>query len=60
MNFDNRSARGLDFMPALFAVLIAFVAVGAFQFFGSLPAAQHGLLKFEEACPIYAHHSNHA
>ena len=41
-------------MPALFTILIAFVAVGAFEFFGSWPAAQHGLLIFEKACPIYS------
>ncbi|MFZ1017694.1 MAG: hypothetical protein WAN39_07485 [Candidatus Cybelea sp.] len=54
MNFKNRFARGFDLMPALFTVLIAFVAVGAFEFFGSWPAAQHGLLIFEKACPIYS------
>jgi hypothetical protein len=52
--------RGFDFTPALFAILFAFVAAGAFEFFGSWPASHHGLLMFEKACPIYAHSSNHA
>jgi hypothetical protein len=60
MKINDRSARGFDLMPALFAVLIAFVAVGAFEFAGSWPAAQRGLLNFEKACPIYAHSANHA
>ncbi len=34
--------------------------MGAFEFFGSWPAAQHGLLMFEKACPIYAASPNHA
>lgn len=60
MALQKGSSRGLDFTPALFAVLIAFVAMGAFEFFGSWPAAQHGLLMFEKACPIYAASPNHA
>ena len=60
MNVTQGPPRGFDFTPALFAILFAFVAVGAFEFFGSWPAAHHGLLMFEKACPIYAHSLNHA
>jgi len=55
MNVTQGTPRGFDFTPALFAILFAFVAVGAFEFFGSWPTAHHGLLMFEKACPIYSH-----
>jgi hypothetical protein len=48
--------RGFDFTPILFAILALFVAVGIFQFLGSWPGAERGLLSFEKACPIYARH----
>jgi hypothetical protein len=48
----------IDFMPALFVVLFAFVLVASLQFFGSWSAAERGLLIFEKACPIYASPQN--
>jgi hypothetical protein len=41
-------------MPVLLAVVAAFVVVGSLQFMLTLPAAEHGLLLFERACPIHA------
>lgn len=60
MNLDKRTQRGLDFTPALFAVLFAFVAMASVQFVGGWPAAERGLLLFEKTCPIYATHANHS
>jgi hypothetical protein len=53
MNFAKRISDGIDLMPALFVVLLAFVAIGSFQFWSSWPAAERGLVIFERACPIY-------
>ena len=46
--------RGLDFTPALVAIVLAFVIVGAEQFARTLPGGERGLLQFERACPIYS------
>jgi hypothetical protein len=54
MNLGKKLAQGIDLMPALFVVLFAFVAVGLFQFWGSWPTAERGLVIFEKACPIHA------
>ncbi|MBV8148218.1 MAG: hypothetical protein JO092_03915 [Candidatus Eremiobacteraeota bacterium] len=50
-------SHGIDLTPALFGVLVAFVAIGVFQFWSSWPAAERGLVHFEKACPIYATHT---
>jgi hypothetical protein len=53
------SMRAFDFTPVLFAILALFVVAGTFQFLGSWPAAQRGLLSFERACPIYERHPDY-
>ena len=57
MKFEKRMSHGIDLTPALFGVLVAFVAIGVFQFWSSWPAAERGLVHFEKACPIYATHT---
>jgi hypothetical protein len=52
------NVRPFDFTPALFAILALFVAVGMYQFLGSWPGGERGLLSFEKACPIYEKHNN--
>jgi hypothetical protein len=44
----------LDFTPALFAVVLAFVAIASVQFLRDLPGGEHGLLLFEKACAIHS------
>lgn len=51
---SNELPRGIDFTPVLLAVVAAFVVIGSLQFMLTLPAAEHGLLLFEKACPIRA------
>ena len=46
--------RGIDFMPLLIVVVVAFALLGSLQFLLTLPGAEHGLLLFERACPIHA------
>jgi hypothetical protein len=44
----------LDFTPALFGLVLAFVVIGSAQFLSSLPGAERGLLLFEKTCPIHS------
>jgi hypothetical protein len=46
--------RGLDFTPALFAVVLLFLVGAGFEFLRSWPGGERGLLNFEKACPIYS------
>jgi hypothetical protein len=43
----------LDFGPILLALVLAFVVLGTAQLVRTLPGGEHGILRFEEACPIY-------
>ncbi len=47
-------SRGLDFMPAMVAIVLLFVIVAVVQLSGSLPNAERGLLLFEKACKIHS------
>jgi hypothetical protein len=49
----DRPWRGLDFTPALFAIVLVFVVLGTLQFSRSLAGGERGLLLFERACPIH-------
>ena len=40
-------------MPILLAAVVAFVIMGSLQFVLTMPAAEHGLVLFEKACPIH-------
>jgi hypothetical protein len=42
-----------DFTPIFIAIVMAFVVLGSLRFLSALPGAEHGLLLFEKACPIY-------
>ena len=54
MSSSNELPQGIDFMPVLLAIVAAFVVLGSLEFMLSLPAAEHGLVLFEKACPIHA------
>ena len=43
----------LDFGSILLAIVVVFVVVGVLQLAASLPDAEHGLLLYERACPVY-------
>lgn len=51
---SSEERHGIDLMPVLLPVVAAFVVIGLLQLLLSLPAAEHGLLLFEKACPIYS------
>jgi hypothetical protein len=44
---------GFDFTPILFATVLLFVIVSVVQFAHGIAGAEHGVLLFEKACPIY-------
>lgn len=45
--------RSMNLTPIFLATVFAFVVVAVLQFAHGLPGAEHGLLLFEKACPIY-------
>jgi hypothetical protein len=41
-----------DFTPPFFLAIFIFLCVAVVQFFGSLPAAERGILLYEKTCPL--------
>jgi hypothetical protein len=53
-DIPERTPRRFDAVQAVCAVAVfAFLAVAGADFLRSWPVAEHGLLLFERACPIY-------